>query len=334
MKKIIIIFLMFSLINSVIAQEQGIVIKKTAPEKIKLGEILPVTISVRNNLRESIGVTLRETIGGAEIIDLAGARSITPGSPPLDIIALAPPHYKWTFSLGPDSERNITYRIKPLDLGKFMIGPTTVYTLKGTFRSNSVSVWVKCNENGACELNLGENSITCPEDCPPGSRDGLCNSIEEGICDPDCPLGVDPDCIPAICGDGRCERLKSEDYENCPEDCPRPVRCGDGICEKNENYGNCKRDCPSGSRDGYCDALSDGVCDPDCRMELDPDCPVVCGNGVCEYSKGESYLTCPKDCPPPEHEERGYPHYLIFIVILVIVAIAIGILYIKRRRYE
>ena len=47
--------------------------------------------------------------------------------------------------------------------------------------------------------------------------------------------------------------------------------CGDKECQDHENYGRCSEDCPSGSKDNYCDKLSDGKCDPDC-LAGDYDC--------------------------------------------------------------
>lgn len=51
----------------------------------------------------------------------------------------------------------------------------------------------KCGNN-ICEYLRGENYFTCPEDCPSGGEDNYCDKIAEGICDPDCKPGVDPDC--------------------------------------------------------------------------------------------------------------------------------------------
>ncbi|MEA3254715.1 MAG: hypothetical protein U9Q22_02650 [Candidatus Altiarchaeota archaeon] len=73
-----------------------------------------------------------------------------------------------------------------------------------------------------------------------------------------------------------------------------------GICEREryENYPNCPGDCPSGSSDGYCDMIEDGVCDPDCAEEFDVDCiPLMCGDGACDFGRGENYKNCPQDCP-------------------------------------
>ena len=48
-----------------------------------------------------------------------------------------------------------------------------------------------CNNNTICEEN--ENSLTC-SDCKPDKPDNLCVNAEDGICDPDCLEGYDPDC--------------------------------------------------------------------------------------------------------------------------------------------
>ena len=49
--------------------------------------------------------------------------------------------------------------------------------------------------NGLCELDYDENYITCSRDCPSGSADNYCDGIRDGICDPDCTIEGDTDCI-------------------------------------------------------------------------------------------------------------------------------------------
>lgn len=75
------------------------------------------------------------------------------------------------------------------------------------------------------------------------------------------------------------------------------VSIPNGKCEpeKGENYVNSPEDCPSGSADNLCGGVNDGTCDPDCEKDADVDC--LCGDSKCEGSKGESYNTCPQDCP-------------------------------------
>jgi hypothetical protein len=50
-----------------------------------------------------------------------------------------------------------------------------------------------CNYDSLCQ-SLQENLISCPSDCPPNQKDGLCLNRPDGLCDPDCFEGVDPDC--------------------------------------------------------------------------------------------------------------------------------------------
>ncbi len=50
-----------------------------------------------------------------------------------------------------------------------------------------------CNNDGVCETDY-ETTISCPSDCPPGTKDGICVKDKDGVCDPDCYAGVDPDC--------------------------------------------------------------------------------------------------------------------------------------------
>ncbi|MBT3464614.1 hypothetical protein HOD20_01370 [archaeon] len=51
-----------------------------------------------------------------------------------------------------------------------------------------------CNENKICEGF--ENYFGCPNDCSSGSKDNVCDRIEEGICDLDCYNGInDNDCL-------------------------------------------------------------------------------------------------------------------------------------------
>jgi hypothetical protein len=49
-----------------------------------------------------------------------------------------------------------------------------------------------CNHNTKCE-NF-ENFYSCPDDCPSGSKDNVCDALRDGRCDPDCAEGIDPDC--------------------------------------------------------------------------------------------------------------------------------------------
>ncbi|GEM_PF-6418163 len=49
-----------------------------------------------------------------------------------------------------------------------------------------------CNEDRLC--NSYETYLTCPSDCPSGSKDGWCDRKLDSVCDPDCLAERDPDC--------------------------------------------------------------------------------------------------------------------------------------------
>ncbi len=326
--------------NTAIAQTHEVEITKTAPKEVGINGILQVTISVKNNLDKMINVELIENLAFGKPIDngdLVGYRD-TPregedvikwpapdgecetgckkdGICDLDCrctviedrdcaIFWFPPYYRWTFFLDAGSEKTVGYRVNATQIGRFSIGSSRAITDVGEFHSNSLAVVVRCDGDGICEINRGEYHKNCPEDCKSAGRDNYCNRVLDGLCDPDCGGIGDPDCMEVVCGDGKCESSRGETYRDCPGDCPKPIICGDTVCEEDENYLNCPGDCPSGGEDGYCDALDDGVCDPDCRVDVDVDCPKIFGNGVCEPEFGENHLTCPKDCPPGSQD--GY----------------------------
>jgi hypothetical protein len=52
---------------------------------------------------------------------------------------------------------------------------------------------ILCNNNGVCDVGY-ETCLSCPADCPPDKKDGVCVKDADGVCDPDCAPGVDPDC--------------------------------------------------------------------------------------------------------------------------------------------
>jgi putative hemolysin len=51
--------------------------------------------------------------------------------------------------------------------------------------------------DGAC-APFFENYSLCQADCPSGGRDRYCDRVQDGIVDPDCPAGEDPDYRPQI----------------------------------------------------------------------------------------------------------------------------------------
>ena len=50
----------------------------------------------------------------------------------------------------------------------------------------------KCGDGICSEV---ESYLSCKLDCPAGGRDGFCAFLDDGVCDPDCTAGEDPDCV-------------------------------------------------------------------------------------------------------------------------------------------
>jgi hypothetical protein len=133
-------------------------------------------------------------------------------------------------------------------------------------------------------------------DQEPGTEDygscgnGICEVGEEGKC---------LDCV--VCNDGTCDP-DFESYFTCPGDCPNTPSCGDGKCELlgGETTTNCSEDCGSRCGDGRCDAFTTPLGG---TFEDSESCPEDCyggdcGNGNCEYLRGETTETCSLDCKP------------------------------------
>ena len=137
------------------------------------------------------------------------------------------------------------------------------------------------------------NSCT---DCKVKCGDGICSPTEYAwTCPSDCP---------AKCGDYYCDRARLETALTCPADCPRV--CGDKVCDpRGETYANCKTDCPTVGQVGGRKLLAqehqsqcgDGMCTgEETAANCVADCPPVCGDGHCDFKRGENMLTCPADC--------------------------------------
>jgi hypothetical protein len=62
-----------------------------------------------------------------------------------------------------------------------------------TYRTQSHPIQVQCIADQTCDVQGGENFLTCPEDCLTGLADGICDSVNDGRIDPDCLEGIDPD---------------------------------------------------------------------------------------------------------------------------------------------
>jgi len=121
------------------------------PEQIKLGEILEVSIIIKNLGDEEIQVTVKELVGDADPINPPELEKIQ--IPDDCRFCIAPPFYSWSLTLNPGETKTITYKIKPKSSGDFLFSPTTVTVMAGeTYYSDTAKTIVRCNQNNLCEL--------------------------------------------------------------------------------------------------------------------------------------------------------------------------------------
>lgn len=236
-------------------QTGTITVEKTAPEKITKGDTLKIVITLTNTYPTTMSASIKEQFGGADEVNMEGFKRSSP------VGSSVPPYYKKTVDLPKNSRTTVSYEIKPLYYGPYMISGTEVSTSVGTIFSNPLTVSVECNQNGICEPESDENAFTCPQDCAPDKPDSLCNPIKDRICDPDCKQGEDPDCAST-----------TTTLNAAPATTTPTSLCENKICDSEENYKTCPDDCPSGGKDSYCDKVKDGICDSDCASGEDPDC--------------------------------------------------------------
>jgi hypothetical protein len=139
------------------------------------------------------------------------------------------------------------------------------------------------SKNDADESNCGdlvceggETPASCAIDCVTQCNDRQDNDADGRVDLNDMGCSNVADTDERNCGDGVCSA--NEDYNTCGADCPRPIVCGNGLCEVGES-----ETCAS-------------------------DCGPVCGNGICEPN--ETSASCAFDCDTCSDTDGGYQPYL------------------------
>ena len=174
-----------------VVSASDIYVYRTAPTEIRYDSILQVNITVVNNGISEEQITVMELIGNVEVIE---PHPIYPEPDKSGRLAIHPPYFEWQFTLPSNSSKTVVYKVKPLNPGYIILSPTKVYVGDKIIYTESLTIKVICNRNKLCEVSLGENDLTCPEDCPSGSEDNTCSIVKDGRCDPDCLPNYDPDC--------------------------------------------------------------------------------------------------------------------------------------------
>jgi len=185
---------------------------------------------------------------------------------------------------------------------------------KGPLSLDSDIRELKCNCDGTCDREKGENSTNCSRfDNVCGNTDvqkmGDCVVEEDGYCESGRNANGEyvwedifssPEDCPESCGDDRCEG--DETNASCPDDCP--LTCGDGMCGGIETHFTCASDCPQICGDGRCEGsemdyeqIMLNETDYIYKRKCEEDCPDHCGFNGCEPLLGETNLNCPADCP-------------------------------------
>lgn len=124
--------------------------------------------------------------------------------------------------------------------------------------------------------------------------------------------------------------------------------CGNNVCDGHESYESCVTDCASGSKDDFCDSVSDGACDPDCSSKTDIDCegkyveqsiPTQTTQDREQEKKQiksqEKEPISDENLQPLETENDTLPKssYLFWFILIFVIAVLLGAyLFIKKRK--
>ncbi|MBU1203660.1 MAG: BatD family protein [Nanoarchaeota archaeon] len=181
---LLVLFMAFTLAT---ASAQDLSIIREAKNQVTVGEPLDIRISLFNQGTSQKSVIIEERI--PENFEL-----LNPPEPTKTKYynGITVSFLEWELSIPAGRSESVTYTITSQRPGDITIPPTKI-TDKSTstiLQGEIFQLTVNCEVNAICES--GENYLNCPQDCPTGSKDGICDSMADEICDPDCTK--DPDC--------------------------------------------------------------------------------------------------------------------------------------------
>ncbi len=181
-KKIILLSIIFTLIYPAMA----INVEKEVVGSAVIGQVITVKIRVYNDIDKTLDVkVLERTLPEFEYLDEELIKKV-------ELEGLEYLHLEWSLKIPPKSQREVTYRIVPKSLGTYYLPRTEVITPDAVYYSELSKIYVECDGDGFCNTTI-ENSLNCPQDCPTGIKDGVCDAAKDNRVDPDCDEGVDPD---------------------------------------------------------------------------------------------------------------------------------------------
>ncbi|MEM0360102.1 MAG: hypothetical protein QXK06_02045, partial [Candidatus Diapherotrites archaeon] len=167
---------------------EGISINRIAPEQAIVGQKAWIGFSIENLSSQEKTIELTEKLGNANF-DESQAKFIETEYGEKFW------HYYWKIRLSPKETTSVFYWIEPKNPGTYVLTPAEVKVGGELFFLKSHSIAVKCLSDGKCSPEQGENQFNCFEDCNSGIQNQYCDFETDGICDPDCIEGADPDCM-------------------------------------------------------------------------------------------------------------------------------------------
>jgi hypothetical protein len=181
-----------------------LIIRRTAPETAHIGQKIWIVVEIENTGTQESAISFIEKLGDADF-DWSQAKSIEiydPGLAGLPTVEVSERpklwYYEWKLNLPPNENATLAYWLIPTTAGTYVISPASI-TIDGEVHyAKSRDIIIKCKADEQCDIQAGENYLTCPEDCVTGSADGICDGAGDGRIDPDCEEGYDPDAIVAV----------------------------------------------------------------------------------------------------------------------------------------
>jgi len=198
MKKLILVFSILILLLSSgfsvwakveTTQEEmnDLIVRRTAPDSVFLNQKIWIAVTLENKSAREKNINFIERLGEANFDETQAKYIETNYGEKLW-------YYEWKIKLSANKETTLAYWLVPKKLGSYIISPAKISVDAKSLYIKSGNITVRCRPDEKCDLNAGENYLTCPEDCQTGLADGICDFTQDGRCDPDCKKGADSDC--------------------------------------------------------------------------------------------------------------------------------------------
>lgn len=288
-------------IKDIVTKEIHITIERIHQEIAGIGEEIEITLRMSNQDDEDVDIVVSEFhIQEVGYLDPIETKTIY-------YQALEKHYYLWSLFLPAYGSEEIKYHIKS-DFPRVITFPSAHVTdhYGNHFDSMPTIIVLECIIDGVC--SPGESVLNCPEDCPTGAQDDVCDAVADGINDPDCSYGTDPDYDPEADTDG--DRVPDKDdicsgypetdsdFDGKPDDCDRCPNDPDNDVDNDAICGDVDN-CPTVANADQADSDNDGlgdICDT-CPNDANNDTD---GDGVCG-----DVDNCPNNSNPDQTDKDG-----------------------------